>query len=270
VRLRKRLGISNVLTTFMLTAVLLVILMTATFVSNDILNAQMVESEFENAKNLIRTIDNEIEELLFKPGSSSVIQASFTNILPGYHESNQDIDILVEDESSSQAYINESIKMNEFTFTGRRVFGGEYNYSLKGGSYLLAPINNGSLGRIYFSKPDKLQVLLDYHRVLYALTGKIYFINSQSGNYSLHNTVELVCVELEFGEFSSSDNSVIVVQNHRDELPIAKDIDGDFTISVISPNDNRTISLSEMGGDPLLPTVLTLYQITIKISVLGG
>ena len=267
-RFKSRQGISNVLTTFMLTAVLLVILTTATFVSNDILNAQMVESEFENAKNLIRTIDNEIEELLFKPGSSSVIQASFTNILPGYSQSDQDLTILVEDQT--QTYINESIKLNKFTFTGRKIFGGEYNYNLKGGQYLLAPINNGSLGRIYFSKPDKLQVSLEYNRVLYSLTGKVFFINNQTGNYTLHNTMELVCVELEFGEFSSADNSIIVIENKKGELPISKDLEGDFNISVTTPSENSTISLSEIGGDPSLPTVLTLYQIKIKISVLGG
>jgi len=268
VRLSNRQGISNVITTFMLTAVLLVILITATFVSNDILNAQMVESEFENAKNLIRTLDNEIEDLLFKPGSSSVIQASFTNILPGYFQSGQNLTLLVEDQS--QTYINQSIELNKFTFTGRRIFGGEYNYSLKGGQYLLSPINNGSLGRIYFSKPDKLQVALDYNRVLYSLTGKIFFINNQTGNYTLHNTMELVCVELDFGEFSSADNLVLVIQNERGELPISKDVQGDFSISVITPNENSSITLSEMGGDPNLPTVVTLYQVKIMISALGG
>jgi len=267
---RKRSGISNVISTILLTGVLLAIMITATFVSNDILNAQMVESEFENAKNLVRTLDGEVEDLLFKPGSSSVIQTSFTNIFPGYNCSGEDLSIVVEEHNPSQVIINESIEMNSLTLTGRRTIGGVYDYDLKGSSTLLAPLYNGSLGRIHISKPSKLQVSLDYTRVLYALTGKVYLINNQTGNYTLHNTMELVCVELDFGEFSSSENSVIMVQNIRGETPIAQDLDGDFTVTVSTSNRSTSASLSELGGDPSIPTVLNLYQVTIRISVLEG
>lgn len=252
----------------MLTAVLLAIMITATFVSNDILNAQMVESEFETAKNLVSTMNSEIEGLLFKPGSSSVIQTSFTNILPGYSCSGKELRIVVED--SSQVRINESIMMSRLALTGRRTIGGVYDYDLQGGAYLLAPLYNGSMGRIHVSKPSKLQVSLDYNRVLYALTGKVNLINNQTGEYSPHNTVELVCVELEFGGFSSSDISVIMIQNEGSELPIARDLEGNFTITVSTPSGGESISLSEMGGDPSIPTVMNLYQIDIEISVLEG
>jgi hypothetical protein len=245
-------------------------MITATYLSNDILNAQMVESEFETSKNLIRTIDSEIEDLLFKPGSSSVIQASFTNILPGYNRSGQNLTILVEDGAPSQIRLNKSIQMNTLTFTGRRTIGGVYDYELQGGSYLLSPLSNSSLGRIRISKPDKLQVTLDYSRIQYSLTGKIFLINNQTGEYSLHNTVELVCVELNFGEFSSAESSVIMIQNSRREEPITLDLEGDFTITVETPINTEYVSLSDIGGDPSIPTVLNLYQISIDVSVIGG
>jgi len=263
-----RSGSSNVLSTILLTAVLLAIMITATFVSNDILNAQMVESEFETAKNLVMTLDSEIEGLLFKPGSSSVLQTSFTNILPGYSRSGEELSILVE--NASQVYINESIEINSLAFTGRRTVGGVYDYDLQGGAYLLAPLYNGSMGRIHVSKPSKLQVSLDYNRVLYALTGKVNLISNETDEYSPHNTVELVCVELEFGEFSSSDSSVIMIQNELSESPISRDLGGDFTITVTTPSGSDSISLSEMGGDPSIPTVLNLYKISIEVSVLEG
>jgi hypothetical protein len=230
----------------------------------------MVESEFETSKNLIRTIDCEIEDLLFKPGSSSVIQASFTNILPGYNKSGQELTILVEDGDPSQIRLNESIQMNTLTFTGRRTIGGVYDYDLQGGSYLLSPLSNSSLGRICVSKPDKLQVTLDYNRVQYSLTGKIFLINNQTGEYTLHNTVELVCVEIDFGDFSSDESSVIMIQNSRREEPITIDLEGNFTITVETSSRSESVSLSEIGGDPYIPTVLNLYQISIDISVLGG
>jgi hypothetical protein len=228
----------------------------------------MLESEFETSKNLISSIDGEIENLLFKPGSSSVIRASFTNILPGYNRSDEELNILIEEES--QVRVNESIPTNSLTFTGRRTIGGIYNYDLQGGSYLLSPMSNSSIGRISISKPDKLQVTLDYNRIQYSLTGKIFLISNQTGEYTLHNTVEVIYVELVFGEFSSSDTSIIMIQNQRRADPIALDLNGDFTISIGTLSGSDSVSLSDIGGDPSIPTVLNLYPISIEISVVGG
>ena len=264
----RRVGISNVFSTIILTAVLLSVIITATYLSNDILNAQMVESEFETSKNLITSIDSEIEDLLFKPGSSSVIQASFTNILPGYNKSGEELNIIIEEDS--QIRLNETIPMNTLTFTGRRTIGGVYDYNLQGGAYLLSPMSNSSIGRIKISKPDKLQVTLDYNRVQYSLTGKIFLISNQTGEYTLHNTLEVICVELDFGEFSSSDSSVIMIQNQIREEPISLDLSGDFTIAIETSNGSESVLLSDIGGDPSIPTILNLYPISIEISVIGG
>jgi hypothetical protein len=113
-------------------------------------------------------------------------------------------------------------------------------------------------------------VNLDYNRIQYSLTGKIFLIHNQTSEYTLHNTLEIICVELDFGEFSSSDSSVIMIQNKIREEPISLDLNGDFTITVETPDGSESVFLSNMGGDPSIPTVLNLYTISIEVSVVGG
>jgi hypothetical protein len=229
-----------------------------------------MESEFVNAKNIIITVDKEVETLLFKPGSSSILKTSMKNIIPGYTRTQETMDLIVAEENPYNVRINQTIDMNFFDFNGRRVISGIYDYNLKGDELLLTNIHNGSFGRIHVSQPTSLQVSLDYNRVLYSYTGQIYLINNQTGNYSLHNSMELICLQMDFNEFSSGDNSVIIIENSGMRTPVIKDLEGNFSITVSQPNSNQTLYLSDMGGDPSLPSIVIVHTVTIIISVLEG
>lgn len=267
---QRRAGISNVLSTIMLSSVLLSIMFAATYFSKDILDAQMMESEFENAKNIVITVDNEVDTLLFKPGSSSILKTSMKNIIPGYTKTGEEMVLTIAETEPYLVRINKSVDMNVFDFNGRRVVSGVYDYNIKGTNALITTIHNGTFGRIHISQPTKLQVSLDYHRILYSYTGKVYLISNQTGDYCLHNTVEIICVQMDFNDFSSSDNSVIIIENSGMETPVIQDIEGNFTVTVSTPTNSKTLYLSEIGGDPSLPSVVAVHTVVIRISVLEG
>ena len=242
----------------------------ATVFSKDILDAQVMESEFENAKNIVIMVDNEIETLLFKPSSSSILKTSMKNVVPGYTKTGEEMVITIAETDPYSVKINKSIDLSTFDFNGRRVVSGIYDYNLKGTDSLITTIHNSSFGRIHISQPTSLQVSVDYHRVLYSYTGKIYLINNQTGDYGLHNTIEIICVKMDFSNFVSGDNSVIIIENTGMDSPVVQDLNGNFTITVTIPGDTETLYLSEIGGDPSLPSVVAVHTATIRIAVLEG
>jgi hypothetical protein len=268
--MKTRKGFSNVVSTIILTSVLLSIMVATSFVSRDLLNAQIAESEFETAKNLILAVDDEIESLLFKPGSSSVIKTSFTSVLPGYEKTGEYTILEIAESEPYNLRVNTSVEVNSFQFTGSRIIGGNYNYDLRGSSTLFTSMHNGSFGRIHIGEPKKLQLSLDYNRILYTMSGKVYLINNQTGVFGLHNTLELVCIKLEFGEFASANYPLIIIQNIQAQTPITRDLEGNFTITVRTPDETEVIYFSDIGGDPSLPTVVNVHHIAIKIDVLEG
>lgn len=258
---RGRDGFSNVTSTIILSSVLLIIMITTTYLANDILNIQIAASEFDSAENMITTIDNEIKKLLFKPGSSAVIKASFSTTAPGYTKTGENMNITIGDLEPF------SIEVKLFNIDGRQVISGAPDYDLRGDSSLLIFPYNGSLGRIHVSKPRNMRVSLDYERVQCTFTGIVNLFNGS--HYVPHNTLELTSIVLDFGDFEVGDNSMIIIQNEK-VVSNTFILTGNFVVTVSSRGVSDSIYLTDLEGNPAYDTQVNLHRAHIEISVLGG
>ena len=72
--LRGRKGISPVVSTIIISAILLIILVIASFVSTNILEMQVTNSEFEQAKSSMLALNQVIQDVALRPGSGSYLQ----------------------------------------------------------------------------------------------------------------------------------------------------------------------------------------------------
>ncbi len=67
-------GISSIITTIIITGILLIILVVASFVSANILNLQVANTEFEQAKSSMLLLDDIIQDVSLRPGSGGYAQ----------------------------------------------------------------------------------------------------------------------------------------------------------------------------------------------------
>jgi len=257
-----RAGFSNITSTVILTSVLLSIMIVASYLSNDVLTTQIAASEFKTAEDLTKTIDSEIRKLMFKPGSSSIIKVSFSTTAPGFTKTGQNMIITFTGQSPCP------IEANQLNIEGRQQIGGSFNYTLQGDSSLIIWPYNGSLGRICISKPLNWRVSLDYERALCTFTG---IVNLYDGAvYTPQNTVEVTAIALDFGDFTVTANSLILIQNERVETKTFT-LTGNWNAIVSLPGiPNKTVSLVDMGGKENYKSLVNFHTIYIKISVLEG
>jgi len=263
-KIRERSAISNVISAFILSSVLLTIMISASFLSNDILSMQIAASEFKTAENIMVTIDSEINKILFKEGTSSVIKTSFSTTAPGFVLTGETMNVTIEDSTENYQY---AVELNSFKIEGRQSITGSFDYDLQGGPSLFVSPYNGTLGRIHISRPWNLRASLDYARVSHTFTGIINLYNGS--HYVPHNSLELACVVLSFGSFSVAGNSIILIQNER-IVPETFELEGNCSVTVSTSGGTETVYLSDIGGDPAYPTVVNFHRIYIKISVLEG
>jgi len=246
-----------------LSSVLLSIMIRTTILANNMLNMQIAASEFQSAENLAITIESEINNLLYKPGSSKVIKTSFSATAPGYTETGETMNVTIGD---LEPY---SSDVNILNIEGRQFITGAPDYDLKGDSSLLLLPYKGSLGRIHVSKPHNMRVSLDYERVLCTFTGIVNMTNPDTAVYCPYNIIELTSVILTFGEFDAGDNAIILIQNETVE-PEINHLTGNFSITVSTQEGSDSTHLTDLGGNPAFDTQVIFQRVYIKISVLGG
>lgn len=259
---KRRDAISNVTSTIILSSVLLSIMMTATYLANDILNIQIAASEFETAEDLAITIDSEIHKLLFKPGSSAIIKASFSTTAPGYTKTGEIMDIVIED---SNTRMNLSAELSYFNLDGRQAITGAPDYYPRGdSSNVLNSTHEAPHGCIHVHKPGNIRASLDYNRVLYTFTGIIKFVDE------FYNTLEVTYLNLTFGKFELESTSIILIQNKGVETETLI-FDPDWSMTVTPPDGiSRRIDLDDIGGDIQYKTQVNFHVVHIQISVMGG
>lgn len=256
-------GVAEITATVILTSMLLVIMIAASFLANDVLSVQMSASEFKAAEGLVSTVEREINKMMFKQASASTIKVSFSATAPGYVKTGQSMEISF----SGNPQKNYTIPMNTFFIAGRQEIGGGFDYNILGNSSLLVSPYSGSFARINVTKPKQWRVSLDYQRALYTNTGLANLFNGT--DYSPTNTLEVSVIVLDFSEFHPTGNSLILVQN----LQIVTETfarEGNFQLTVFTPSSSDGIYLNSIVQNPANSTLVRFHRIYIKISVVEG
>jgi|GEM_PF-4720282 len=256
-------GYTNLMSTVLLSSFLLTLMLIASYLSSDLLNLQIAQSELKSAEGLMETIDENIEDLLHSPGCSLVFRTSLSKAMPSFAPGGT-LNLTIED---AGGYRNYSYEMKIIRIEGGRGLSGSFEYDVKGGVRLLVSPRDGYLGRIRVSKPLHVAITLDYNRVLYIYTGITKLYNGS--DYIPHNTVELILIQLKTGEFKPGNKLVILIENeyiHTETLLLS----GDVEIHVSTEEGYESIKLSEMGGNPIYDTLLILRVVEMRISITGG
>ncbi len=258
--IKSRYALSNVISTVILSTVLLTTMIVATGVANDILRNQMAATEFDSAENLMKSIDSEINSLIFKPGASATIQTSFSYTSPSYTKTGTKMNVTFNGGSKQTIDLN---YLNMETIQG---VGGAFNYVLQGNSSLIVPSYLGSFGRIYISKPYNWRVSLDYKRVQYTYSGITYLFDGTTTKP--YNIVEIVALEMNFTNLSTSDNSLIILKNNGIDTNTFN-LSGNWVMMVTTRDAGSSqISLSGIGGNPAYPTRLEFSKVHLSATTM--
>lgn len=260
--MKKRSAFSDVISTMILSSILLTVMVVTTSLANDILKNEIVSAEFGSAKNLMKTIDSEMNSILFNPGSTSAIKNSFAYSAPGYTKTGRVMNITFTGKTSIP------IQLNYFNIESMPGVGGSFDYTLQGSDSLIMPSYEGTIGRIYISKPYNWRVSLDYKRALYTFTGIIdYFNGTQITKW---NTVEVFVVEMDFPKFEYTGSSILILKNER-ILSSTFSLTGNWSLTVSTVEDGSSnVSISEIGGNPANPSLIKFHKIYVSISSMGG
>ena len=260
--MKTRKGLSTVISTMILSSVLLTIMVVTTGLANDILRNELVSSEFASSKNLMKSIDSELNVLMYKPGGSTVIKNSFAYSALGYTKTGKEMNVTF---SGKEPF---KVKLNYFNIESMPGVGGSFDYTLQGSDSLILPSYLGNLGRIYISKPYNWRISLDYNRAVYTNTGISNLYNGI--NVVSYNTFDVYVTEMNFDTFEYTGSSLLILKNNKIDITTFS-LSGDWTLKVsMIDYGNSQISLSEMGGNPAYPTLIKFHKINLIINSLGG
>jgi hypothetical protein len=258
-KLRK--GLSTVISTMILSSVLLTIMIVTTGLANDVLKSELVSSEFTSSKNLMKSIESELNVLMYKPGGSTVIKNSFAYSALGYTKTGKEMDVTFSGKDPFK------VKINYFNIESMPGVGGSFDYTLQGSDEFLLPSYLGNLGRIYISKPYNWRVSLDYNRAIYANTGKSNLYNGVE--IVPYNTFEVYVAEMNFDSFEYTGSSLLVLKNNKIDTTTFS-LNGNWKLTVKTDYGSIEKSLEDLGGDINLPTLIKFHKINLVINSLGG
>jgi hypothetical protein len=260
--LGSRLALSPVISTVILSTTLLIVMIVTTGVANDILRNQMASTEFDSAKNLMKSVVSEINSLVYNKEASAVIKTSFFYTSPGYTETGKIMNVTFTG-STDIFHINQNT-MNIESIPG---VGGSVDYTLEGSDLQAVPSYLGEFGRLYISKPHNWRVALDYHRVQYTYSGISYlFDGAETVPY---NIIEVTGIEMSFTQFDTADSAIIVLKNDG-VAASTLELSGNWVMTVTTRDGgSSTVSLTQMGGNAAYPTKLQFNKVTLNVHVLG-
>jgi hypothetical protein len=206
---RKR-GLSNVISTVILTGIMLTILLVASFISLNIINAQLVSTEFEQAKSNMLLLDTTVQDVALRSGAGGFVQ--FNERQGGIGIANQTGDSLsinaTDGETTYSANFNGLV---EFIYSGGTLATNAVNstsgYTSLRGDLNYAYVNmTQNLGFLRLEQEDGAKIKLDYDRVRILSTG---LVDSQT------NFVHLIFIHLIKGITSGSGTVNVHVQNYQ-------------------------------------------------------
>jgi hypothetical protein len=98
-------GISPVISTIIISGTLLIILVIASFVATNLLELQIANTEFEQAKTNMMLLDDVIQDVALRPGSGGYVQLNQRSGGIGIYESSEKIKVKVLELSKQTTYI---------------------------------------------------------------------------------------------------------------------------------------------------------------------
>jgi len=244
-------GISSTISTVIITATLLVILLVASFFATNLLEIQVQNSEFEQAKTAILLLDKTIIDVALRQGAASSVQFSQRSGGIGIYEGGK-INITV--------YSDSGILWNNTINTtyvikyrgGNLVAAAEVNFTNPGG--LIITSASKPLGYVRVEVENGVWIILDYNRIRIT-------VNQNLG------TMDIYFIRLAPGFIVGSGPAIIRVQNNSTNVELRQlESPSPVRVSVMIDDQNEVYpSLSEPG---ILVSAFRFIEVTIEVSIM--
>lgn len=198
---------SNVISTIILTGVLLTILLVASFVSLNILSAQMVSTEFQQAQSNMLLLDSTIQDVALRPGAGGYVQFNEREGGIGIATTTDSLSIMVQDLSHQVSFNN----LLQLVYSGGSSASAAVNPStgitpLRGDPTNAYVNLTQGLGYLRLQQDNGAKIKLDYDRVRIVSTG---LIDSQGTNL-----VQVTFIHIVKEDINAASGTVnVMVQN---------------------------------------------------------
>lgn len=255
-----RRGLSVVISTVILSATLLVVVLTASTYANQLLRAEVQNAEFNQAKEVLTSLNKMIEKVTSNTGSSGYIRSGFVTTYPSIPSTGKSLKIYADD-----------ALLKEFETTTVSIKGG---YAVTGASQNISGTSSpmvigvtSSNGWLFTNRTDAEEVVLDYSRARCVYKGVVQLYNGTA--FESFNIAELTAICLTRGALSFKDSGSFVIQNQNLQTNQYK-FDGNVVIRAEFGNLSTTRSLSQLGGDLSYRTLVNVFIIYVEVSVIPG
>lgn len=249
-----------VLATLVLSSTLLVIILSASNFANQLLRGEVENTEFNQAKDVLSSLDKMIERITLTMGSSGYIRSGFLTTYPRFEASGKTLRIL-----AGGMVLKESNTIVVKIRGGRDVSGAFQ--SISGNSTPLVVGISAPMGWLFTNRTDAEEVVLDYSRARCVYKGPAQLWNGT--DYETFNVLEVTVVSLSSGSIAFKDTGAFVVQNEALETQ-QHQFTGDIQVKVEFGSISEARSLSQLGGNPSCRTLLNFFVINVEVSVVQG
>lgn len=258
---RSKLGVSNVITTVILTSVMFIIVLSTSFFANNLLTANIERAQFEQVKNVVLAFDKIVDQVTFKPQSSGYVRSSFSTTIPYFVEGGESLQVWVD-----QTLAHE-VPINKIEVLGGSQVSVAASEDLIGDASLLLTKVSDSLGRVCVYQSEGAWIALDFSRARCIYSGISELFNGT--DYETYNMIEVTIIDLTFGVLVVQTEACLTAQNIGVECS-QNIFSNDFEIRVKNGETEESISLSDLGGDPAYKTIMNFVVVSVETSVLGG
>lgn len=263
--LRNKLGLSEVISSVILTSVMLVIIITSSHYANDTISYNVESVQFDQSINAILNLDRMAKKIMFNPKSTASVKTSFQTTTAYLVQEGNLVLLVDEDEIAS-------IPVNVLKVEGGSSVSVSSTYDYVGdqNAPLILVGLNGSISHVKKYWDLGAWASIDFQRIRCIYCGEMDFYNGTNPEPTKRNVVEITVIRLSSGDISPLERSRIIVENTGIQTQQIEQPVGDFTITAQFSGDEDSKFLTALGGNATLSTLINLTVIDLKITILGG
>jgi len=264
-----RKGVSAVVATVILSSTLLIIVLTASSFANQLLRGEIENTEFNQAKDVLSSLDKLIERVTSATGSSGYIRAGFLTTYPLIEATGKTLTIRANGTTGDETL---GLNTTVVKIRGGRDVTGTFQ-DISGSSAPLVAGISVPLGWLYTNRTDAEEVVLDYSRARCVYKGLAQLWTGT--DYETFNILEITVVSLLRGSISFKDTGAFVVQN-KGLAPVQYQFTGNVQVEADYGGYSERVRLDasdpdeDLGGNPSYRTLLNFFVINVEVSVVQG
>jgi hypothetical protein len=255
-------AMSGVISTIILSGILLTILVVASFVSLNILGAQMTSTEFDQAKSNMLLLDSTIQDVSLRPGAGGYVQFNEREGGIGISTTTDSLTVTATDGQTTQSTPTYT-SLVQLVYSGgtsasAAVTSAAGYTSLRGDPATTYVTLTQGLGALRLQQDDGAKIKLDYNRVRIVSTG---LIDSQGTNL-----VQITFIHLLKGEINGASGSVNIMVQNSNTNPTTWTFENAAVDVTIHQNANtQTYTVTPPVG--ALRTIVVFSEISVTVSI---